>query len=387
MRDGHEAEVARWHGVMADFIRSVDAYGHLVTTSTEDLSSPVFAKMDYAQPHLYPTDLVAGARIYGADPATLDKPVFYGEAGGEKVGFAPEIMEAGLDMIPLVWASAMGQGGMPAQPWDGWRLLAQGRLGEVGAVHRFLALSGAGSQAGLEPYSAVVECAAKVPLTLHAAEYWQRRAPVDLDYPLDGRVPLQAGNIASTLVARKGIAEGFPDRATYHFDLPGRTTMTIHVNSQGNSGGGLRVSVDGTEVTSHLWAPAAKPDPAQLAFKVSAGRHTVLIEDNGPDWIGITEIDTGLKAPVLGAIGRRNERFIDAWLWNRSQIFEPHPGPGAPGTLVLERVPAGTWKVTWWDAVRGVAGTPTVVTHPGGTLRVKTPDVVRYAAVALVREP
>ena len=67
IKQGHEADVARWHAEMATFIRSVDAYGHLVTTSTDNLRSPIYEKMDFYQPHLYAANLVAAARSF--DPA------------------------------------------------------------------------------------------------------------------------------------------------------------------------------------------------------------------------------------------------------------------------------------------------------------------------------
>jgi hypothetical protein len=387
MREGHEADVARWHSLMADFLRSVDVYGHLVTTSTENLRSPVYEKLDYYQPHLYASNMVAGARLFAEEVSKLHRPVFYGEEGGERSGLPSDVMEAGLDLVPPVWASIMGQGGIPAQPWDGWKLLKQGRLGELGAVYRFLALNGVVAQRDLQPFSAVVETRERVPLAIRAGEYWQHRAPLDLAYPLDGREPLEAGDIAATLVAKKSVAEGFPDRATYRLDLPHRSAMSVHVDSVAASGGGLRVSVDGKEVALHQWAGGATPDPAVLEFKVPSGRHTILLEDPGPDWVGVSEIDTGMKEPVLALVGRRNSRFIEAWVWHRSNLYALHPAAPASGTVVFDAVPAGSWKVTWWDTEKGVPKSSSTVQHAGGTLRIATPPIERHAAVVLSVAP
>ena len=389
-RQGHEADVARWHTLMAKFIRSVDVYGHLVTTSTENLGSAVYEKMDYYQPHLYAADLIAGSRVFEPDYSKLDRPAFYGEEGDDHAALPDNVKKSGLDIIPPVWASIMGQGDAgAAQPWDGWHLLEQKRLGELGAVFRFIALSKAFAQHGLEPFSAVVECAELVPLKISAGEYWQRRAPVDMEYPVDGSVPLQAGNVAATLVgSAKSIAEGFPYRATYRLDLPSATALHIRLDSVAQEGGSLTVSVDGKSAASHQWPGVPSvPDPSVLEVQVPAGRHTLQLENPGPDWIGISEIDLGLKVPVLALVGRRNDRFIEAWVWNRANLYSLNPSAPVAGTVLLGDVPAGTWKVTWWDSVKGVPSESTTVEHLGGLLRLQTPAISRHAAVVLALVP
>ena len=76
IRDGHVAEVARWHSDVANYIRLLDIYGHLITTSTENIGSPIYEKMDYYQPHLYAANMLAGARIFTPPYASLAKSSF-----------------------------------------------------------------------------------------------------------------------------------------------------------------------------------------------------------------------------------------------------------------------------------------------------------------------
>ena len=388
-RQGHQADVARWHTLMAKFIRSIDVYGHLITTSTENLGSAIYEKMDYYQPHLYAADLVVGSRIFEPDYSKLDRPAFYGEEGDDHEALPDDVKKAGLDIVPPVWASIMGQGDGAAQPWDGWHLLEQKRLGELGAVFRFIALSKVSAQRGLQPFSAVVECAEHVPLRISAGEFWQHRAPVDMDYPVDGTVPIQAGNVAATLVGTAAsIAEGFPYRAAYHLDLPRPTTMRIHLDSVAQAGGSLTVSLDDKFALSHQWPGVPSvPDPSVLEVQVGAGRHTLLLENPGPDWIGVSGIDLGLKIPALALIGRRNDRFIEAWVWHRANLYSLNPSAPVSGTLLLGDVPAGTWKVTWWDTALGAPSGTSTLEHPGGLLRLPTPPISRHAAVVLTRVP
>jgi hypothetical protein len=387
MRHGHEADVARWHSDVAGYIRLVDVYGHLITTSTENLRSPIYEKMDYCQPHLYAANMIAGARSFDPAPETLDKPVFYGEEGDDHEPVTDAVKKSGLNIVPTVWASIMGQGTMAAQPWDGWQILAQNRLDEVGAVFRFQAINRVALQTDMKAFSSVVECRERVPIRIAAGQFWQHRAAPDFEYPLDGREPIGAADVPATLVgSAAGRAEGFPGQATYHLNLPTSTRMLIRVYSMAEAGAGLRVSIDGKVVGSHQWeAGKGPPIPATLNFAVNAGSHVLLLENPGPDWIGVTAIDVGLDEPALALIGRRNDHFIEAWLWNRPNLYNATPYPAVGGLVDLDDVPAGSWKVTWWDSERGVPGESKMVVHPGGTLRLETPLILRHAAVVLTR--
>jgi Cellulase (glycosyl hydrolase family 5) len=244
---GDQAAIARWHDQMADYLRQVDVYPHLITTSERNLRSPIYARMDFYQPHVYSADILAAVRRFDPPAATLDKPVFYGEMGGEDLPISRAEEAEGTALVPPMWASLMGEGGYPAQPWEGARLLALHRLGEVEAVLRFVAFTPYLSHPGARPFSAAV-------------------------------------------------------------------------------------------------APSA-----------------------------------------LAAVGRRDGSFIALWVWRRDCVFAAARPAPATGTIVLPDVPAGRWRVTWWDSLTGRPRSSSTIDHPGGTLRLPTPAIARQAAVDLVR--
>jgi hypothetical protein len=388
---GRQAEVARWHSEMADLVRSVDAYGHLITTSTDYLRSDTYAKMDFYQPHLYAANLVAGARSYDPPATTLDRPVFYGEVGHDHLPATAAAKEAGLTLVPPVWASLMGQGLLPAQPWEGARLLARGLAGQLGAVHRFAVHSGLLKHRVTQPFSAVVECDTRVPLRISAGQIWQRRAAPEIHFPTDGRENLAFADIPGVLVgSAASLADGFPGRTTYHLDLPRAVTLRLHVKAIGAGGSALRVTLDGHTVIEKSWPAGAAPAalPTEFACDAPAGSHTLVVENpGGPDWIEIPAIDLGLEIPALAAIGRRSENFLALWLWQRAALYAADPPAPLNGTLVLDEVPAGRWTITWWDTATAHPAAPLTLAHAGGTLRVPTPPIVRHAAVTLARQP
>jgi hypothetical protein len=387
MRHGHEADVARWHGDMAAFIRLVDVYGHLITTSTENLHSPIYDKMDYYQPHLYAANMLAAARTFESPYGDLKRPVFYGEEGDDHQAVSDDVKKSGMNIVPPVWASTMGDGLMAAQPWNGWQIVDQGLQNQLGAVFRFQAINRVAAQADMKPFSAVVECLERVPLRIVAGQFWQRRQASDFEFPVDGKEPIEEATVPATLVGSAGSrADGFPGRATYRLTLARQASMLAHIDTVAEGGGALTVSVDGKVVASHAW-PGGKgaPEPATLSFNVPKGSHVLLLENPGPDWIGISALDLGLDTPALSLIGRRNDHFIEAWVWNKTNLYLASPQPPVTGTVCLEDVPQGTWKVTFWDTQKGVASESRTITHPGGMLRVVTPGIVRHAGLVLTR--
>lgn len=384
----NEAAVAAWHTAMANYLRSIDAYRHLVTTSTEDLRSPIFAAMDFLQPHLYPVNLFGGVRTFASRPPGDTRPFFYGEFGDDHLSLSPEVKASGLAEIAPVWASVMSESRLPAQPWEGWRLLEHDKLGELGAVHRFYATSGLARFPTAEPFSPSVASASQSPLHLVATQHWQRRPGADFTLPLDGSEPAGLGDWPATFVTPESEAnDGFPSSSRFRADFPTDTTLRFHVDQVGATGGNLRIEIDGHAVVERTWPPGAVL-PVEIAVPAAAGPREIVVKNpGGADWVRIPHLDLGVLASDLVAVGRRDPRFIALWIRHRRNILAASPGPAAQGEIVLSDMPAGTWIVKWWDTATGQPGSPASLSHPGGELRVPTPEILRHAAVTLTLDP
>jgi hypothetical protein len=232
-------------------------------------------------------------------------------------------------------------------------------------------------------------------LLLGGGQFWRRRPELEVTVPLDGSELPVFADIPRILVgSSESLAEGYPGRVTYHFDLPRAGTIRLHVADTGAKGAVIRAMLDGQIVATHSWpSHPAKIDagsvtPAtELSFPADAGAHTLVVDNpGGPDWVDLADIDFGLDVPVLAAVGKRAGDFLALWVWNRVGVFALNPPAAATGTLLLADVPAGTWKVTWWDTLKGIPATPVTMVHEGGLLRLPIPPIDRHAAVVLARQ-
>ncbi|CAN5574827.1 hypothetical protein BH11ARM1_BH11ARM1_17020 [soil metagenome] len=84
-------DIVSWHKEMAEYMRSIDPYHHLITTSSAMNQKALWDSVDYYQPHTYPSNVLTAVNdIVVPD----DKPLFFGEFGppaGE--GFAAGIRD------------------------------------------------------------------------------------------------------------------------------------------------------------------------------------------------------------------------------------------------------------------------------------------------------
>lgn len=391
--DNNVEAVARWHAEMADYIRSVDAYDHLVATSTDDLRSPHYPRMDFFQPHLYPSNILAAIRTYHVPFTSLDRPVFYGEFGDDHQPLTEAEKKAHHAIVPPVWASLMGTGDLPAQVWLGWNLLDSGRIAEHGAVAKFLAATKIAERRNLAPFSAAVESQHhRVPLLVTPSHVWQRRPVTEVAVPLDGRQPLEFADIPRMLVpSRNGDdPDSIPSRAVFRVNFPEPAKLIARFANGGDRGAKIRVAVDQATAAEHTWPARERVEgqpkrPADVAFEVAAGEHVIAIESVGGEAVEFHHLNLGRETAALAAIGKRSADFVALWLWHRTEIFAVDAPAPVNGTVVIEDVPAGKWRVMWWDTFQGTPGRPRTLSHRGGTLRVETPRISRHGAVTLER--
>lgn len=390
-----EAQVAAWHQEMAGVLRGADGYRHLVTTSLQDLSSPVYAVMDYTQPHLYAPNMLASIRLLPGAPTPLRAPAFWGECGDEQMALTPEQQRSAVALVPIAWASLFGAATQPAQIWYGDRMLATNRVPELGALARIVRAVRLGERGPLAPRDVPVTSEERQPLVLLPGHWWAKTPNATVTLATDGREPAEYGQLPRVLVNRTdGRRSGFPWKATLRLERDQPTPVTLEIEEAEPGGAVFVATVNGREAARQDWmrtkrpAAAAPARTATLDVVLPAGVSTLELENSGsfgPLYLNRTRL--GLEVPRLAASATGNAEFLLAWVWNRDGVFSVEDGTPATATLHLDGLPAGVWRSTWWDTFTGAALAHQTHPHAGGRLSLKTPPVVRHSAVSLERIP
>jgi hypothetical protein len=108
--------VASWHGEMGQYLRSIDPWHHLLTTSTRETDSVIWSRpeIDCTQLHLYVGEITNTIRSKVISMWAYAKPVIVGEFGyyPHEQGWADT---DGTHIHNGIWSAAMAMTG--AMPW------------------------------------------------------------------------------------------------------------------------------------------------------------------------------------------------------------------------------------------------------------------------------
>lgn len=386
-----QAIVADWHREMADYIRSIDPYRHLITTSTDEVNSPLYAPMDFIQPHRYSIDMVATVTGFDAEPLP-GKPVFYGEAGDDRIENSDKPEGYTLDAIS--WAGLCGGTLLPAQQWYHDRLIPTGRIASIGLAARFARAASLETREDLVPFQAEVPGSSSRRYVLPPAFFWQKRKPATIPvhdgsafHPSHADIPhFMVGTPAQT-------KEGYTDRVSFAFSSHEQRRARVRISGVGLKGATLRAVLDGQVAYSHTWPEAPSSAAEQggqpgldFDLAIPAGDHRLDLINDGEDSIRFEGLELDREMDVLACFGRKAADLAVLFVWHRDAVFT-RGGQHAQGTVKIPDVAAGRWRIQWWDPETGPSGFITLPEHSGGVLAVPTPAVSRFAAAKLEKIP
>ena len=352
-------DVIAWHREMGDYLRSIDPYRHLVTSSSsESLDPRVFATMDYLQPHTYPPS------IYGAllgTTAPKDKPLFYGELGlpgGVGGGDEKSAVRDGF------WGGLLAGHAGPGQYWYWDRIYKSNLYEEYARDAKVLVRSGFADNPDARPLPLKATGGVPADLLLRPGRGWGTTEKFLYDLPEEaalGALPLLSGYVQG---AKGGNRAMMKEPLRFRFDAPKAGNLTIHVTGVARNGGGLSAVVNGAEAVSKTW-PQAERDTSvnsDVVVPFPAGRVEIVLDNPTGDWVLIDSlrfdgVGTGVTASSL-----RSTRYALArlsWIGGLGT---------AAKTLSMPGLLDGKYEMRQFDLD---AGTERVspVTVAGGALR------------------
>ena len=296
--DKREALVGEWHDRMADYVRSLDPYHHLVTTSSR-LTLPIWRKMDVLEPHTYPSSVEAAV----ASAPVGDKPLFFGEFGpGQLDGSRPVQVAAIRDGIYT--ALLVGQAGA-GQYWSWDRVPTQDLRGEFARAARLVRSSGVIGGTGFSPCKALLDAGSGADFAERPGGGWETSKQFAYRLPDDGP---DLGRLSSFLQGRAH-PEMQAEPVSFAFEAPRAGRMSVEVTGVSDQGGELLVEVNGEARTSRAWAKGTKLAKAdRVEFDLPAGPVTVVLRNGGADWVQLGRVAVPGIAPRATARAISNGR-------------------------------------------------------------------------------
>ena len=377
IHDNQAGDVAAWHKEMANFLRSIDANHHLITTSSDTSIPHLYDAVDYVQPHSYPVDGIA--TVLSARPSEWSKPLFYGEIGPTGVNDTKE----GAFLHGILWASLVSDQSGAAQYWA-WDDLEKNDLWyQYQSITGFLAQPQAlATVRNLPARRAVsVKTAALSSVSFGPGGDWGKGEQTDFTVDPSGDVP-GIGKMPSFL---QGAAHrDLFTQANFTVNYPKAGTFTVAVRQSAKAGAHLVVFVDGVKAGEQDF-PAATSDQngsgPGLIVPVAAGKHTVRLENTGADWLVLQKLTLSPYGPGLRVLAKGNATH--AVLWAYRPDAAPN-GAGIAGTISLPNFAPGKYRVQWWDTQAGKPmGQAKTVAASAKTLVLQTPAIAKDAAALI----
>ena len=339
---GHWDTVAAWHAEMAAYLRSIDPYHHLITTSSEIGQAALWKAMDYYQAHGYPASV--RAMVLG-DKHPTDKPYFWGEVGGADDRDAGDTEH--LTVRDAIWSGVLAGNQGSAEYWNWDRVMRPGMYTEFKLGSAIIRDCGLLTETGLTPARLNLETAGGAMLAFSPGLGWAASTVSDFNLPVDAS-PEVMGHFSSFFQGSSHPDMGKPE-ATFHFRATEAGFFKVHISGVSASGSSLVALVDGAEIKRGEFAAGAKPDETwELPFEV--GDHTLTLKNTGGDWVLLGGFSVDGIAPAVGG------SVISNSSWALMRLMRGSSGPAAwtaTGLLLAD----GTYKATSWDLDTGATAT------------------------------
>jgi Domain of unknown function (DUF5060) len=397
-----------WLRDAANYLRLNDPYKHLITAGVRDASRATLldrAVLDFREVRYYQrrpiepaVDQVSGA-LNTLSPllSNADRPVLMTEFSLNP-WFEPAADDpSGIHIRQTMWAAALsGSAGSAASWWWDTYLFPQNLTSIFGPLAAFT--KGIPWNTGdLVPVSVSLLGDATLdyqPLRIagYNGTFGTARAP-DITYRVttDGVVPSITN--ASAFLYGVTYSTQFSQPHKYIITPPTDTKLTVFVRRVSERAPAkLVIIIDGKTVGEMGLSP--RSEPASLTVPISAGDHTVVLDNLGDDFLQIDAIEIAQYiTPVRTvALADRTQGIFLAWLQHRDYTWQNaaknvNVKPVTVG-LRVNGMPPGMYRLELWDPISGNVLGQEDVTIPGqkdGILTANLLPISKSIAVRAIR--
>jgi len=397
------AAVAAWHAEMARYLRDLDPWDHLITTSfarTEgDPAVDGLPELDFVTSHNYGSRDVAEtiSRTSAEKAAAYGKPHYFGEFGTDWQGEQHVADPEGLHLHNGLWSAMLSGDAGTAMLWW-WDSYIHPR----NLYPRFAAVAAFAEgidwpRENYRPthiravrYAPGAEPRVYPSLTIQpTGESWEDDSPYNEPQEFAVR---NDGSVARREVMSR-ILHGLvnhPEKhnpATFRVSYPRGGTFEVMVRGvSGHGGAALSILLDGREALAADF-PDYRPDDTETlhdydgvyAIDVPAGAHTIEVRNTGRDWFLVSyRLTNYITVPNLRVLGLANETSALVWVQNRESTWghlaeEISPHPAGATEIEVAGLAPGEYEIEQWDTHAGAIARVTPYTCADGAVVITTP--------------
>lgn len=380
---------AAWHREMARYLRELDPYDHLITTSwagTEgDPAVDALPEMDYIQSHQYGARDAAAYMIDVCRQKTrrYGKPHYFGEFGTGTEAEGTREDSEGIHLHNGLWSGVVSGAAGTAMLWW-WDNYVEPKnlyyhfrpVAEFVRDVPFHKLDYRPLEIASIDYAGSPPPPRREALTLYPDRgSWEPapfNEPITVTVHTDGRV--EGGDRLSRVLHGQRNHRRLHNPATFQVDYAEAGKFIVEVNGvSGHGGAKLKVYLNGELRIDKVLADNDTSTKTLTQYDgdypldVPAGRHEIRVVNDGNDWLFVgyrlpdyrRRTDPGLKAWGLVAdsaaagepaalVWIKNERYT--W-YNHNQGETLRAVPATRATL--SGLTDGSYEIRWWDTYAG----------------------------------
>jgi hypothetical protein len=291
-RNKHWDTVGTWHDEMAKYLKEIDPYHHLVTTSSEQ-SAPIWNSTDYRQDHGYPASLEA---LLLSSKGSDKQPYFFGEVGLGGSNATPESEKTAIR--DGIWSGLLAGHAGAGEYWYWDRIAGMKLYPEFERATKILGMIDYLKQVPMKPASIKINSALGGTLAVSPGRGWAKSEKQEFLWPAEAD-SASMGLLSTFLQGSNHPDMGQPE-LKISFNAPKAGTFGVGLGDVSAGGASLRITLDGSEAFNQSYAPNSHVNKT-ISIPFTAGRHTLVLHNGGADWINVNRFEaTGLAPAVTG---------------------------------------------------------------------------------------
>jgi len=408
-----------WHKEMSDYLRSIDPFGHLITTSFWSNTGPEaywnLENIDIVQTHCYTNDdanVAPAVRRYCLHQwRQFPKPHIFGEFGIRSHSSTADKDPEGWAIHNALWAGLTGFAAGGPMPW--WH---EDYLDRLDLYFHFTSLArftrdlplGSARWEVLEATAPEFVDASRPPemrdIAIAPLGRWGK--PEHNEFAVRGDGTVVEDRLPQQLLHGQGHPDlKNPPTFVVTYPKPGKFVVRV---GKVSASGLLKVWIDGElkhqrelpcgeklgkeSVYRPQWKLWETTYDEDVAVDVPAGEHRIRIENFGRDWVTVTSYAfTGcrvLDKPDVLVCGMKTAGLAILWVQNRDSSWYNHAKrtvrPVEAFRLSVEGLPDGRYRVEWWETWKGAPTKTDEVEVRGGRLTL-TADALKTDVAVKIR--